>query len=347
MLPHIFLLALISFDIATSIYHNKRIMFKTALLGVSIILGFIIPQAHILQPLIKYLLMLLLFFAFLDVHIDKTVFNKSIVKVFSFNMFLSFVLYFIVRSINNDMALLLFAAAVGPAATASPAIGFFMGKDVSYLTTAVLFSNIATALLLPNLYTGLIDPYSTISTGQIFMNTLMVIGVPLLAAYICKYVLKGVHHFLEDHKEYSIYILALNVFIAVAYATNYIRTQEGISIFFVIPAAILVGALCIGLFRLGRVFGGKEHAFEAGQSMGNKNTMLMLWFASTYVSPVAALGPILYLIADTTYNAVQMGGGKPAGKSSIARPSYGGGNRPSGKSTPSPVRVKKRVVRRR
>lgn len=310
-------------------------------------MGFIIPQAHILQPLIKYLLMILLFFAFLDVHIDKTVFSRSIVKVFSINMFLSFVLYFIVQTINKDMALLLFAAAVGPAATASPAIGFFMGKDVSYLTAAVLFSNIATALLLPNLYTGLIDPYSTISTGQIFMNTLMVIGVPLAVAYLCKYVFTSVHDFLEAHKMYAIYILAINVFIAVSYASNYIQTNDQISIFFVIPAAILVAGLCIGLFYFGRLFGGKEHSFEAGQSMGNKNTMLMLWFASTYISPVAALGPILYLIADTTYNAVQMGTGVP-GKSVLRSGKRGTHSPPSVVAKgPSPVRVKKRVTRRR
>jgi BASS family bile acid:Na+ symporter len=61
--------------------------------------------------------------------------------------------------------------------------------------------------------------------------------------------------------------------------------------------------LCVVNFSLGRFIGGKKYSFEAGQSLGQKNTIFSTWVALNFFHPLAALGPIFYILCHNLYNA--------------------------------------------
>lgn len=69
-----------------------------------------------------------------------------------------------------------------------------------------------------------------------------------------------------------------------------------------LPALVI----CIVNFGVGRLIGGKRFGLEASQSLGQKNTMFMLWFSLSFLNPLVALGPVMYLVYHNTYNSYQL-----------------------------------------
>ena len=65
--------------------------------------------------------------------------------------------------------------------------------------------------------------------------------------------------------------------------------------------------LCIIQFSVGRFAG---HYFgrtvEAGQALGQKNTVVGIWLTLTFLNPYAAIAPCAYVVWQNLINAVQL-----------------------------------------
>lgn len=281
-------------------------MKKMLLFAAAIAAGLLFPQGAEISWLLKPLLMGLLFYAFLDIHLDRSLFHWQIPIVFVANACLAVVLYMLISPLDPTFALALFSVAFAPTATAAPAIMFFLRGNVEFVIASVLFSNISAALLLPFIYTWLLNPGSTIATGDILQDTLLVILIPFILVQALKYLAPRAYRFFDTHKELALYLIGAVIFVAVSKAGSFIRNESSVSLWFLAATAAAAAGLCLILFKLGRRYGSKEFRREIAQSLAHKNTMFMAWFATTYLSPAAALGPIFYLIADTLYNSWQI-----------------------------------------
>src|SRR5215216_493569 len=114
-----------------------------------IVLGVLFPQAHALAPYIQYLLMAMLFFAFLEIDLQPAAFQKGVIWVVLANILVAFSAYWILRSWDLNLALAAFITAIAATAIAAPVIISFVNGQVEYVAGAVLLSNVAIALLLP------------------------------------------------------------------------------------------------------------------------------------------------------------------------------------------------------
>jgi BASS family bile acid:Na+ symporter len=54
--------------------------------------------------------------------------------------------------------------------------------------------------------------------------------------------------------------------------------------------------LCILLYALGWYVERNRRPIESAQSMGQKNTTLVIWIATLYAGPVVALAPTCYVV---------------------------------------------------
>ena len=73
--------------------------------------------------------------------------------------------------------------------------------------------------------------------------------------------------------------------------------------------AIAVTALlvCIFQFAVGRYIGRYfQHAQEAGQALGQKNTTFAIWLASTYLNPLSSVGPGCYILWQNIINSIEI-----------------------------------------
>ena len=95
----------------------------------------------------------------------------------------------------------------------------------------------------------------------------------------------------------------LIIFVAVGVSSHFIKTHSEIPINIVVTIAVVTLIICISNFVIGSYICGKRYSLEASQALGQKNTILMTWFALVYISPLVALGPIFYIIFHNVYNS--------------------------------------------
>ena len=109
--------------------------------------------------------------------------------------------------------------------------------------------------------------------------------------------------FVVKHKSISLYLWAISLTIAIGRAINYIVLQnesQHKQIVFMAVAAILI---CVLQFSLGRLIGKKfGDTIAGGQAIGQKNTILAIWMAQTFLNPLSSILPAMYIICQNLLN---------------------------------------------
>lgn len=271
---------------------------------VAIILGMLFSQAHSYAFLIKYLLMLMLFFPFLRIKICAFYFHTLWIVIA--NITIALAVYFMILPFNSELAFLCFMTTITPTATAAPAVIDFLQGNVEYVISSVLLTNSIIGLIIPFLLSRLITPESFLSPYEVFKSILFVFGIPLLLAQLVKKFNPNLQKAFLKQKKMSFYIWNILLFLATARATYFIIYDSEAN-----PQKILLIAgtslfICILNFSIGKWIGGKQFALEASQSLGQKNTMFTVWLSFSFFNPIIALGPMFYLIFHNLYNSYKL-----------------------------------------
>ncbi|MFH1197705.1 MAG: hypothetical protein V1720_18540 [bacterium] len=269
---------------------------KTIILLLTLAAGILFPQGYVFSFLLKYVLMGLLLFAFLDVRIEKSIIKKSHFYILALNIFMPLAAYFLLNIFNHLLAQAAFIAGLAPTAIAAPVVISILKRKVEYTAFSLLLTNIVIALLVPFLLTNVTGAENDIDLWSVLYPVLIVFSIPLLLGQFLKYLLPVVHSFLSRFKDDSFYFLMGGIYLGTANASHYLRTEmnHSFDIVFYIGAAIFI--ICFLNFSLGRILGGKEFSIEAGQSLGQKNNAFTVWLALTFINPLAVLGPVFYVL---------------------------------------------------
>ena len=89
-----------------------------SIMFLAMLAGGLMPQAHELASLIRYFVMAMLFFAFLDVEFNPRSFQKSVFWILAANTAIAFLGYGVFASSNITLALAAFMTGIAPAAIA-------------------------------------------------------------------------------------------------------------------------------------------------------------------------------------------------------------------------------------
>lgn len=276
---------------------------KSCLLFGVIVIGLLFNKGEEYAYLIKQLLMAMLFFPFLSVSLpkDKAVY-LNVLLVFFTMLFLSFASYYLLHFWNTEIAAIAFLIAFTPTATAAPVIISFLHKDVDYVISSVVLTNCLVAVIIPFALPVILPLQQTVSVFNILIATLMVVLIPLTVAQLIVKLSAKLANKLAARKEVPFFIWLVVLYLATSKASAYLFSSSS-SFAVVIEIAVISLIICIINFSLGKLIGGEKYAKEASQSLGQKNTMLMMWIALEYVSPVAVLGPVFYLVFQNIYNS--------------------------------------------
>lgn len=279
---------------------------KTAILLAAIIIGIFFPYGHEYVFLIRYFLMMMLFFSFLDVRVAKEIITTKHFTILAAILVTSTALYFVIEPFNDTLARAVFIAAIAPTAIGAPVVVSLKRGNVEFAAFSLLLNNVVISLLIPFLLPVLLGSSSDISVSSVLVPILITIFVPLAAAQMIKYLLPVIWSRLVGWKDSSFYFLMGSIYIAISDASAYIRTEMtgNYEIVFIIALASVL--LCVLFFTLGRFIGGKKFAFEASQSLGQKNNAFTIWVSLSFISPVAALGPVFYVLAQNVYISWQL-----------------------------------------
>ncbi|MDE6582461.1 MAG: transporter, partial [Duncaniella sp.] len=103
------------------------------------------------------------------------------------------------------------------------------------------------------------------------------------------------------------YIWAVSLFIVVGRAVTFVMAEPIEMASEMILIAVVAGVMCAGQFYIGRRIGNACGDKIAGaQGLGQKNTVLAIWMALSYLNPVSSVGPAAYIAWQNTINSLQL-----------------------------------------
>jgi BASS family bile acid:Na+ symporter len=279
---------------------------RTFALILAMVIGSLCPTAESASGLLPYLLMGMLFFAFLDITITRKSFHASMLFLFLANVTVPTAVFLLLRGMDPDLALIGFLTAIAPTATATPVIVSYLHGRVDYVLPAVLLTNIGIAIVLPFILPWAAGASVRITTGEILPSVLLVMFVPLGLAFFLRKFLPPVQQFLLPGKSLSFPIWMGMLFIVTAKASSFLRANTGTSVTGLLWIALLSLVTCTLNFVLGALIGGRKFRREGSQVLGQKNNSFTVWIALTYLNPLAALGPTFYVLFHNLYNGYQL-----------------------------------------
>ena len=269
----------------------------------TMLVGGLLPQFHTLSFLIQYLLMAMLFFAFLDIEFKPRSFQKSMLWVLLANVAIAFVAYRLFAPFDLTLALAAFMTAIAPTAIAAPVIISFIEREVEYVVASVVLTNIASALVVPVALPFLIGAQVQISVWEVLQPVLTVMFVPLILSQLVKLLPKNTQTFIRKGKSISFPIWLASLFIISANASDFLRNGNTDSNSMLAVIALVSLAICFVNFSLGALLGGRNHWQEASQALGQKNLSFVIWVALTFINPLVAMGPMFYIVYHHLYNS--------------------------------------------
>ena len=279
---------------------------KVLAILVVMVAGAFLPQFHVLSFLIQYLLMVMLFFAFLDIEIKPASFQKGVLWVLLANGAVAFVGYWLFSYVDHTLALAAFITGIAPTAIASPVVVSFIEGNVEYVAAAVLLTNLSMALVVPFALPFMVGPTGHISTWVVLQPVLIMMFVPLILAQLVRHLPQKARTIIRKGKVASFPVWLANLFIICAKAGDFLRNEGTVSLSVLGDIALVSLAVCIVNFGVGALLGGRKYWQESSQALGQKNNSFVVWVALTFINPLVAMGPTFYIIYHNLYNSFQI-----------------------------------------
>ena len=196
-----------------------------------------------------------------------------------------------------------------PTATAAAVITGKLGGSASSLTTYTLLSNILAAIAVPLIF-PLVEPHTDVTFGIAFLKILSKVFPLLLApffiALLFRYYIPRLHKFLLKYHTSAFYLWAVALTIVMGQTTrSLVNSTADVTVEMLIAFAGLV-TCCLQFYFGKRIGSAYNDRISAGQALGQKNTVLAIWMAVTYLNPLSSVGPGSYVVWQNIINSYQL-----------------------------------------
>lgn len=306
-----------------------RQQMKSAMLPIAMIGGAVFYRwMGYLSFLSPYLIFLMLFITYCKLDPRDFRPGKGHILLLVVQMALAGAFYLLVSPFDHTVAEGLFICVFMPTATAAPVITSMLGGSISFVATYSLLCNFFVALVGPSLLAAVGDN-AEIGFVQSFLIILskvapLLLG-PLLLSLCVRYVAPGLRRKICSSQQLSFYLWAVALFIVVGNCVSFVIGTWSES-HAAAMSLMVVGSLaaCLIQFLVGRRIGkrleldkiryNQEDGQESGgdmkvscaQSLMQKNTVLGVWLAMTYMNPLASVAPAAYIAWHNIVNSWQL-----------------------------------------
>lgn len=196
-----------------------------------------------------------------------------------------------------------------PTATAAAVITGKLGGNASGLTTYTLISNLLAAITVPLLF-PLVEPHAELTFLSAFLKILgkvfPLLLFPFFLAMLFRYYLPAIQRFLIGFRDLAFYLWGISLAIVTAQTVRSLMTGDA-SVGVELLIALAGFVACALQFFLGKRIGTYYNdRISAGQALGQKNTVLAIWMANTYLDPVSSVAPGSYVLWQNAFNSWQL-----------------------------------------
>ncbi|MBQ5692475.1 MAG: transporter [Alistipes sp.] len=251
------------------------------------------------------LIFVMLFFTYCRVDITRMRVTMMHFWLFAAQIIGSMALYTLCLPLGQTIAQGAMICALAPIAMAAVVIGGMLGANIENMTTYSLLCNIGTAFVAPFVLSWVGNGECTLV--QILSKVAPLLIAPFVAGQLCRLLTPKLAGWVADHSRVSFYIWLVSLSIVVGRTTAFVIDHSTTEAQTEIVLAIVAAVICVAQFILGRKIGAKYgDTVAGGQSLGQKNTILAVWMAQSFLNPLSSVAPTAYIIWQNIVNSYQI-----------------------------------------
>ncbi len=259
--------------------------------------------------MMPWLLFAMLFIPFCGVRPADLRLGWLHVALLGFQGVVSVGVYALVRIFDADVAQGAMICVLAPTATGAVVIASMLGARVETMLSYSLVVNFAVAVGAP-LFFAAIAPTAGVSFGATFGvilgRVIPVIVLPFVVALVLRRISPRTAEAFKKLRPVSFWLWLVALTTTTAQVVNFVATQTQLSLAKGLSLAGAALILCLVQFFAGKWIGRRHGEMMAGgQALGQKNTMLAIWLAQSYLNPVSSIAPAAYVLWQTIFNSVQ------------------------------------------
>jgi BASS family bile acid:Na+ symporter len=284
---------------------------KTLLLILAIIIGFSFHDFFAqFSKLTPTFLFLMLFFTFGSVDFKEIRFRKEYLLLVLFQVGVSIGVYLLLKQYNEILAQGVMLCVLAPTAVAAVVMSSMLGANVASVTSYSLLINLVISFVAP-IYFSIMDvpeimPFWT-SVGKIIMKIFPLLMLPMFLVFIIKKTSEKLSAGLKKLSSLSFYLWIVSATILMGNTMKFILLQDSnnfLTIFLLIISSLF---LCVFQFVFGYYYGKRyKDELACSQYIGQKNTILAIWMAQTFLNPIASIAPAAYVLWQNFVNTYQL-----------------------------------------
>lgn len=222
-----------------------------------------------------------------------------------FQLVVSLGLYFVLLPIDGTLAQGGMICVLAPVAMAAVVIGGMLGANITTMATYSLMCNLSIATIAPFVLSWVGNGECTLM-GILGRIAPLLIG-PFVAAQLLRWLLPRPAEWIAGHSQLSFYLWLLSLVIVIGRTTGYIIDLGSEHLQLEIALAMVALVVCVVQFKVGRMLGRRYgDAAAGGQSLGQKNTVLAVWMAQSFLDPISSIAPTAYIVWQNLVNSWQL-----------------------------------------
>ena len=268
------------------------------------------PAVHSIDAILTPgLIFMQLLLTFCKVNPRDFIFRKWHFILLAFQLIVSSLAYILLAPISTILAQGAMVCLICPTATAAAVITDKLGGNAGSLVTYTFLVNILAAIYVPAIF-PLVNPMADMEFIRSFLLILSkvfpLLICPFILSQIFRFLLPPVHRWLHTHSSAAFYIWAVALAMVMGKTAKSICDHTGgYGIVFALSLVSLV--VCSVQFIVGKAIGSRYNdRISAGQALGQKNTVLAIWMAYTYLLPVTSVAPGAYVLWQNIINSYQL-----------------------------------------
>lgn len=284
---------------------------RTYALPIAMIAGFVAHElATSVAFLTPYLLFAMLLVSYCKLDIRSLRVTPMYLWMLAVQFVFAWVVYGLVSLYDPIVAQGAFICLFCPTATSAPVVAAMLGGNLSLLVGYSLLCNMLVAFTAP-IFFSLIGVHTELaffdSVMIICKQVLPLLLLPLLLAVLMQRYAPRLHNAVRNRPSISFYLWVVALFIVVGKSVGFVMMQPLSSLPQEIALALLALVCCVAQFVIGRKIGARYGDRVSGaQGLGQKNTVLAIWMALTYLHPIASIAPASYVIWQNIINSGQI-----------------------------------------
>lgn len=284
---------------------------KSMTLPIAMIIGALgykyIGRLSFLSPVLIFVMLLLTFnkLSIKELHLKLSHLWLLLIEIGG-----AIILFFIVKPLDYIAAQGILVCMICPTATAAAVVTGKLKGNIASITTYTLLCNIAIGIAVPILFPLLAPSSAEMSFLSAFWRIIKKIFplliCPFIAAQLIRKLTPKISNRMASISGLAFYLWAVALTIAMGITVKSLIEEPADKYTEILLAAGALAACAIQFYsgkKIGKMYGDE---IAAGQSLGQKNTILAIWMCDTYLNPLSALAPGIYVIYQNIFNSYQL-----------------------------------------